>query len=147
MATAQQHVTSLVENLSAVRTLVDIHGRLTGSKRGRRHDVDVLNSSGVVLLVACWESFVEQVAVSAFDFILDNGKDPSVFPAKVLALAGSAAPVGQGRTTHLELAGDGWRQNFDLTAQMCYFVLSTGSIRHDLSKSTSCLRISLGLRT
>src|SRR5690348_3174204 len=83
-----EHVQRLFANLSEVRRLVQIHAHLTGPKPGRRHDVDILNKSGIVLAVACWEAYVEDLARQAYDAIAAAAATPTVFPMRVLALAG-----------------------------------------------------------
>ena len=39
--------------------------------------------SSLVLVVACWEAFVEDVGLAAFDYLLKHSADPSGFPNKV----------------------------------------------------------------
>jgi hypothetical protein len=50
------------DNVAETERLIDIHSALTGKERGYRHNVEVLNKSGIVLLVACWEAFIEDLA-------------------------------------------------------------------------------------
>jgi len=100
---------ALNANLVDVLKLETIHTELTGDKRGRRFDVDVLNRSGIVLAVAAWESLVEDVAVAAFDQLLASAADPSVFPARVLALAGNPLREDKDERRVWALAGDGWK--------------------------------------
>lgn len=100
----------LVENSGAVSRLTEIHEHLTGRTRGRKHGVEVLNKSAIVLLVACWESFIEQLAVNAFDAIYKSAKVPDVFPIRVLVIAGSELRESQDATQIWKLAGNGWRQ-------------------------------------
>ena len=47
------------ENMREVNRLLEIHWELTGGQPGRRHGVEVLNKSAIVLITACWESLVE----------------------------------------------------------------------------------------
>jgi hypothetical protein len=96
-------------NLVDVGRLLEIHAQLTGDKRGRRFDVDVLNKSGVVLTVACWEAFVEDAAKAAFTFLLEHATTPAAIPGKVLALAAQPLREHQDAREVYRLAGDGWR--------------------------------------
>jgi hypothetical protein len=100
---------SLNANLGDVLKLEAIHTELTGDKRGRRFDVDVLNRSGVVLAVAAWESLVEDVAAGAFDHLLQNAANPSVFPNRVLVLASTPLRDAKDDRRVWELSGDGWK--------------------------------------
>jgi hypothetical protein len=101
---------ALVENLKEVLRLAEIHEELSGTDRGRRFDLDVLNSSGVVLAVACRESFVEDLATSSFQFMLDHATSPSVFPPKVLVLASKGLRDDKDERRVWDLAGEGWRR-------------------------------------
>src|ERR1035438_1961739 len=85
------YLSTFASNIAEVRRLVAIHERLTGKGPGRRVDVETLNKSGIVLLVACWEAFVEDLADAAFEFLLTNASEHSVFPASVLA--GASEPL------------------------------------------------------
>jgi hypothetical protein len=90
--------------------LTDIHTTLTGSKRGRRRDVDILNRSAIVLVVACWESYIEDLARSAFEHLLLKAETPTIFPTKVLNLAGAELRTSQDSRRIWDLAADGWRR-------------------------------------
>jgi hypothetical protein len=49
--------------------------------------LEVLHRAAVVLIAACWESYIEDVATEAFDYLLDRAPTPDTFPAKVKVLA------------------------------------------------------------
>ncbi len=104
------HVRRLVANLREVRRLTAIHTTVAGSGPGHKHDVEVLNKSAVVLLVACWEAFVEDLATVAFNELLAAATTPSIFPARVLALASKPLREDADERRVWELAGDGWKQ-------------------------------------
>jgi hypothetical protein len=55
-----------------VDQLIDIHGKLKKGK-GRRHHQEALHRAGVVLTIAAWESYVEEVLREAYDVIMTNG--------------------------------------------------------------------------
>src|SRR3989338_4211996 len=105
-----QHIELIAENTLEVSRLVQIHITLTGKKGGRRSGVEVLNKSGVVLLIACWEAFIEEASRQAFKFLLRHAKDPGVFPNKVLALAGRDLKNHKDETRIWDLASDGWKK-------------------------------------
>jgi hypothetical protein len=58
-------------------------------QRGRRREsrLEVLHRAAMVFIAACWESYVEDVAAEAFDFLLHSATTPDVFPNKVKVLA------------------------------------------------------------
>src|SRR4030088_2549074 len=49
--------------------------------------LEVLHRAAVVFIAACWESYIEDVALEAFDYLLQNATTPDVFPARVKVLA------------------------------------------------------------
>lgn len=109
MATAKTsapHISQLLENLAEVDLLLNIHTKLAGSGPGRKRNVEVLNKSAVVLVVACWEAYVEDLASTALKFMIDEAKSYSIFPKSVLDRVGSKYS-GQNAWA---LAGDGWKK-------------------------------------
>lgn len=100
------HVTQFLENIADVDRLLTIHMELGGAGPGRKRNVEVLNKSAIVLLVACWEAFVEDLASLALDFMIDNAKDHTVFPKSVLDRVASK----NSGPNSWALAGDGWKK-------------------------------------
>ena len=110
IARRPQHISSLRSNLQEVTRLLKIHEGATGTKPGRRVGVEVLNKSGVVLLVACWEAYVEDLATAAFDALLSSASSHTAFPNRVLALASQPLRAAPDESKVWDLAGVGWRQ-------------------------------------
>jgi hypothetical protein len=73
-------------------------------------DVEVLNKSAIVLLIACWEAYVEDLATNAFDFMMSNCTDHTAFPPKVLTLASDPLRTSEDKRDVWTLAGSGWKQ-------------------------------------
>jgi hypothetical protein len=46
-----------------------IHAEVAGRGKGRKRRADVLNRAAVVFISACWESYVEDAAREAFDYL------------------------------------------------------------------------------
>src|SRR5699024_9251579 len=65
--------------------------------------------SVILLLVACWEDFIEDLVCSTFDAIFDKAQEPDVFPNKVLSLAGRSARTSANELEIWNLAGTGWK--------------------------------------
>ena len=78
-------------------------------KRTSTHgsDAELLHRTALVLLMACWETFVEDLATSAFDAMLLNPKTPNVFPPEVLRLASAGMRSGDDLVVW-NLANMGW---------------------------------------
>jgi hypothetical protein len=107
MATAK-HIESLRSNMAEIDRLLEIHKVVAGPGVGRKRDVEVLNKSAIVLLLACWEAFVEDTATAAFDRMLATATSPDVFPEFVLAIA--AKEIKKSDTMVLwGIAKSGWK--------------------------------------
>lgn len=104
-----EHVNNLIGNLKHVKILIGIHEHLTGNGRGNRSSVNVLNKSAVVLLVACWEVFIEEIGKVAFEYMLRNSKSHNVFPDNVLFLISDELKRDQNPKSVWSLAGEGWK--------------------------------------
>ena len=102
------HIISLYENWNEILNLVEIQEErpLKGTAFQKR--IDVLNKAAIVLLVASWEAFVEDLAKNAFDHLIENAESPTDFPNKVLSLSVKDIHENQDRTKMWKLAGDGW---------------------------------------
>jgi hypothetical protein len=100
-----KHVNALIENLSEVHRLEGIHSEITTKGPGRKHNVEILHKSGIVLLVACWEAFVEDLAAESLSHMIASCKDHTAFPQNVLERIASNHPGLKA----WNLAGDGWR--------------------------------------
>jgi len=101
------------ENLEDVKVLLAIHEITTGEKPGKRYsEFSVLNKSAIVLLVACWEFFIENLAEHAFSSLLKNSKDPSYFPKNVKKNIVQELKKDLNELKILDLAGNGWKNIF-----------------------------------
>jgi hypothetical protein len=103
-------VRGFIENTEEVGALIALHEKHTGTDAGRRFGVEILNKSGVVLLTACWEAFVEDAASTAFEYILKHSTDPKKLPDSVLKRVAKAVRDDKHDLKPWELAGDGWRR-------------------------------------
>ena len=102
------HIERLTDHFRDVRALVRIHELTAGSGPGYKHNVEVLNKSAIVLIVACWEAYVEDLAFCAFDRLLSEISDPKKWPKNVFMLATKEIAKSGAPTRLLELTGDGW---------------------------------------
>lgn len=105
------HVANLFKNTREVDALIAIHRSFTRGKAGRpQKALAVLHKSAVVLLVACWEAYVEDLARTAFDEIFSRASSPDIFPGSVLSVAGRPLKEDKDDRRVWDLAGDGWKQ-------------------------------------
>jgi hypothetical protein len=108
-----KHLDTLLSNMSEVARLLEIHAQIAGPTVGQKHRVEVLNKASVVLLVACWEAFVEDLAESAFNLLLRRVKSPLDLPKKVMAMVSKKVKEEKDDRRLWEIVGDGWRAVFD----------------------------------
>jgi len=102
------HVLQIRKNMKEVDRLMDIHLKISGSGPGRKQNVQVINKSAIILLLACWEAYVEDLAENAFKHMLKTATSPKIFPDHVLALAAKqVTKLGPERIW--ELADVGWK--------------------------------------
>ncbi len=66
------HVAQLQNNIKDISRLVEIHVKMGGKGVGRRDRLDVLNRSAIVLLSACWEFYIENLAGQSFEIIMTS---------------------------------------------------------------------------
>lgn len=103
-------IQNIERNMSDVDRLLDIYRDIGGSGPGPRHKIEVLNRSAIVLAVACWEAYVEDLASDAFDFLYKNSSNPSTFPTKVLVTASKSLSDDPDRSAVWKLADKGWKK-------------------------------------
>lgn len=84
------HMNSFYGNIGDVVRLLEIHRQLAGPGQGRRVGLECLNKSAIVLILASWEAFVEDLAANAFECMHANATTHTVFPKQVLDLAWKA---------------------------------------------------------
>lgn len=112
--------TSFEDNRTDIDRLWKIHEEFSGigPNPGRRpDDVEVLNKSAIVFVSACWESYVEDVATEAFDYMLAHAPTASIIPQKVRVHAARPLlekPDSEGKLLDngknaWDLAGNGWK--------------------------------------
>jgi len=102
-------IQKLEKNIDEVKRLQEVHKTIAGGTPGRKHNVEVLNKSAIVLLVACWEAFVEDLAIAGFEFMLKEADTPGEFPTEVLTTASKALKDSSDNREVWKLAGEGWR--------------------------------------
>lgn len=107
--TGIKHIDIFIENMDEVQQLTEIHLKMAGKGSGYKKDVQILNKSGIVLLTACWESFIEDLASEAFNFVVDKCPSHSKIPNSVLVKASKTLKDSQNGIEIWKLAGEGWR--------------------------------------
>lgn len=76
-------IAKLNNNIQEALTLMEIHENITGTSPGRRFNVETLNKSCIVLITACFEALIEDLAQASIKFILANAKTPDKLPSSI----------------------------------------------------------------
>ena len=122
--------------LKEAEQLVRLHEEFTGGERGRRHaKYDVLSRSAVVLTIAAWEGFMEDLVQEAATIVEESAKGPSALPGNVSESMISYFHQTQnwGRLSDTTkrgiwgFAGRGWRKRYNEYVQHKVTALATPS--------------------
>ncbi len=96
-------------NKADIDRLWNIHTEVAGAGPGRKYDVEVLNRSAIVFITSCWEAYVEDVAMEAFNYLLSNATSATQIPSKVKALAVADMVSASDKEVRVwDLADKGW---------------------------------------
>lgn len=95
-------------NLVDTRRLVTVHGLLSGGNPGKK-GLGHLTRSGVVMLCASWELYVESLLVEAVHWLTSQHADPSTLPKAVKKTLASYVRNHKHHLMPLSLAGAGWK--------------------------------------
>src|SRR2546422_11022276 len=97
------------QNKKDIDELWRILQTVAGEGVGRKHGVDVLNRAAIVFVTACWESFIEDLATEAFDFMLSKVLSADKIPAKVRDHATKPLFDQKDSRKVWDIADAGWR--------------------------------------
>jgi len=117
MADIPDHIANLRSNVAEVKRLVSIHTQLTGHGPGRRYDVQVLNKSAILLVVATWESFIESLVLTSASFLVDHLNDISQVPKELKSSISHRLKIDKHNEAIWLLAGNGWKEQLLVEAK------------------------------
>lgn len=107
--TASKALTALDENLKDVEALLKLHEEKGGDGRGRRHGLEVLNKSGIVLITSCWEAFCEDIAEEGLEFIVTHATTADALPKEIKKILAKELKADQNELAIWRIADDKWR--------------------------------------
>lgn len=105
-----EHIENIIQNTDEVDRLIEIHAQLGGTGAGRRHNIEVINRSAIVMLVACWEAYIEDLATIGFDYLLLNAESAEQLPEKLKANVARRIKEKNDDRFVWKLADTGWKQ-------------------------------------
>lgn len=100
---------TFAESFKEVASLRDIHERLTGTGRGYRPGMEVLNKSAIVLLCAVWEAYCEDVADESLSHLLAQSSEYSMLPKVLQKRVAKELKEDPHELSPWKLAGAGWK--------------------------------------
>ncbi|HHC5061570.1 TPA: HEPN domain-containing protein [Aeromonas veronii] len=95
-------------NTLDVDRLISSHNILSPSSRGRR-GLGHITRSGVVLLCAAWEVYVEELVVECSQYLANSFFNPNELPVPVKKNLAKFIKEHKNELKLLELGGSGWR--------------------------------------
>jgi len=95
-------------NLEDVKRLIESHGALSGTGQGRR-GLGHITRSGVVMLCAAWELYLEQVVIEGLKFAVTFTGSPDSLPLPVQKELSSFVRKHKNELKPLQLSGEGWK--------------------------------------
>src|SRR5438876_11617428 len=91
-----------------VKRLLEIHQDLGGDAPGRRHRLEVLNKSAMVLVTAIWEAYCEDIASEALDHLVKHVPDALALPKELKKRIAKELKAEPNEIAVWELADSGW---------------------------------------
>lgn len=102
-------LTKLENNLLIdVDRLIQSHSDLNHEGKGRR-GLGHVTRSGVIMLCASWELYIEDLLLEGVDYFIVKTTDPSNLPLPVQKELSSAVKKATHELEPIKLAGDGWK--------------------------------------
>ena len=105
-STAKQ---SFDDNINDVTRLLQLHSKEGGKGTGRRHGLEVLNKSAIVLITAYWEAYCEDVAAEALKHIVRHAKSPDRLSEELKKRIAKQVKGSLHDFEVWKLAGSGWK--------------------------------------
>lgn len=101
---------NFTKNSYSVHRLFTIHEEITGDRRGRRYNIEILNKSAFVFITAYWEDYIESICREFSLFLLSSSGDYKKFPQKGRLLATKKLLESKDERRVWDLAGNGWKK-------------------------------------
>jgi hypothetical protein len=99
-------------NVIDVRRLNESHGVLSAGNPGKKA-LSHITRSGIVMLCACWEDYVESVLIESSRYLANSTTDPNTLPLPVRKKISREVKEASHDLKPWEMAGDGWRSVYD----------------------------------
>lgn len=108
-----KHLATLLKALANLGYLEDAHTQVLLQDQppeARIPDREtVFMQAGIALLCAAWEAYVEDLALHAFDYLIEKTTDPQSLPKSLKKTVAFGIKTSKNELSPWILAGDGWR--------------------------------------
>ena len=98
------------ENVKDVERLIELHEEFSGTERGRRVGVEVLNKAAVVFMCAGWEAYVEDLADEVVQHYVNHLSETAQLPVDLRKTVARELEAQSSKVAVWKLAGDGWKK-------------------------------------
>jgi len=98
-------------NYGDVERLLAIHSELAGETPGKKHGVEVLNKSAIVLMCAVWEAYCEDIAAEAVEHLIQHAADASRLPKTLRKNIARELKNDLDESAVWKLADGGWKKH------------------------------------
>ncbi len=98
------------KNLDDVKNLLALHTAAGGTGRGRRHGLEVLNKSAIVLLTSFWEAYCEDIAAEGLEHIVNNAKNSDSLPKEIKKIIAKKLKSDTNELAIWTISDEKWRQ-------------------------------------
>ena len=109
LVTVTRALDTFLANSNDVTALLQLHRQQGGSNVGRRHGLEVLNKSAVVLISSFWEAYCEDLAGEAVEHLVEHSGDPASLPMRLRRKVAEELKADLHELAVWNLAGEGWR--------------------------------------
>jgi hypothetical protein len=99
---------AFLDNALEVIELLNLHQEMN-EDRQTHHKFEILAKSCIVLVVACWEVFVEDTAAQATDFLVRKAGSPAQLPKDLQKFVAADLRADKHELRVWDLAGEGWK--------------------------------------
>jgi hypothetical protein len=104
-----QAAQNFIASFKEVESLRGFHEALTGTGRGYRPGMEVLNKLALVLVCAIWEAYCEDLADEALTQVLARSADYSALPKVLRKSIAKELKEDRDEGSPWKLAGTGWK--------------------------------------
>ncbi|MEK4091711.1 HEPN domain-containing protein [Viridibacillus sp. FSL H8-0110] len=95
-------------NLKDIERLLDNHETVKGTGKGKRA-LDHITRSTILLLVASWELYIEEVVIESVEILIEKLDNPINLPNAVKKSISNYVKNDKNELAAFKLAGEGWK--------------------------------------